>query len=495
MNLTLNKEGIKLKALRKLVSLVLAVLMVFACCESAFAADMTKEMWNTRWETEKKEITAAVTMFPGSDENDRNIAWYSSAAEGYALLTGKNGTEKITATAKKTAQGDYRLSVGFENLEEGTYTYKCIGGDYESETYSFTVENADSFTAMYVTDIHVGEDSEDVFAVRDSAFKTNETFAAAYNKALSQGNTLDLILSSGDQASGGLRSEYTGLSSNTFTKSIPFATSIGNHDRKSVDYKYYTNLPNESGIINFKSYIGTDYWFRQGDVLFLMFDSNNTSMAGHRYFALNAVKENKDCKWRVAVFHHDLHGGRIPHRESENALLRLLWGPLADEFGIDLCLLGHSHYYTLSNAVYNNKTVESIAGKDSVTDPKGTIYMVSGSLNNPRDDTDEEGNKPPVGENIGYSYLTTEMIYNLLEFSEDSIVIKSYTVESDKLINTFTINKTDKDGGHKYISPLSFLDPLVHFITRIVNIVNNIGMYSDYKKQGHQVPFFEGIIG
>lgn len=484
-----------MKTLRKTLSLILAVIMAFACFSYAFAADMTKEMWNTRWETESEEIGAAVTMFPGSDENDRNIAWYSTSEEGYALLTGEGGTEKITATAKETAQGDYRLSASFSDLPEGTYSYRCVSGDFESETYTFAVEDASTFTAMYVTDIHVGEDDEDAFAVRDSAYKNNQTLAAAYNKALLNGDDLDIIISSGDQASLGLRSEYTGLSSNVYTKSIPFATSIGNHDRKSVDYKYYTNLPNESGIINFKSYIGTDYWFRQGDVLFLMFDSNNTSMAGHRYFAKQAVKENEDCKWRVAVFHHDLYGGRIPHRESENALLRLLWAPMADEFGFDLCLLGHSHYYTMSNVLYNNKTVESIAGKDSVTDPEGTIFMVSGSLNNPRDDTDEEGNEPPVGENVGYSYLTTEMIYNLLEFSDDSIVIKSYTVESDRLINSFTINKTSNEGGHKYSTPMSLLNPLVHFITRIVNVINNIGMYQDYKDQGHDVPFFEGIIG
>ncbi|MBQ7295333.1 MAG: metallophosphoesterase [Clostridia bacterium] len=484
-----------MKTLRKTIAVILSAIMIFACCGNAAAADMTKEVWDTRWAEDTKEISAAVTMFPGSDENDRNIAWYSASEDGYALLSGINGTEKITAASKETAQGDYRLSVSFTDLAEGEYTYKCVSGDFESETYSFSVKSADTFTAMYVTDIHVGEDDEDVFAVRDSAFKTNETFATAYNKAQQTGDGLDLIISSGDQASLGLRSEYAGLSSNVYTKSIPFATSIGNHDRKSVDYKYYTNLPNESEIINFKSYIGTDYWFRQGDVLFLMFDSNNTSMAGHRYFAKQAVRENKDCKWRVAVFHHDLYGGRIPHRESENALLRLLWAPMADEFGFDLCLLGHSHYYTMSNVLYNNKTVESIAGKDSVTDPKGTIFMVSGSLNNPRDDTDEEGNEPPVGENIGYSYLTTEMIYNLLEFSGDSITIKSYTVESDELINTFTINKTSKEGGHKYRTAMSLLNPLVHFITRIVNVINNIGMYQDYKDQGHDVPFFEGLIG
>ncbi len=465
-----------MKALKKTVSFLLTLIMVFSLAGSAFAADSAEY--------------AAVTMFPGSDENDRNIAWYSSEKDGYVLLTGNEGEEKIIASKKKTAQGDYRLSVEIKDLAEGTYSYKCVSADFESETYSFTVNETQSFTAMYVTDIHIDEEN-----LLGGAEKFDETVSAAYNKAAENGNSLDLIISSGDQASAGLRSEYTALSANSFTKSIPFAVSIGNHDRKSVDYKYYTALPNEAEMINFKSYIGTDYWFRQGDALFLMFDSNNTNMAAHRYFAMKAIRENKDCRWKIAVFHHDLHGGRIAHRESENGLLRFMWAPMADEFGFDLCLLGHSHYYTVSNVLYNNKTAETFTDEGSVTDPKGTVYMVSGSINNPRDDTDEEGNEPPVGENVAESYLTLERIYNLLEFSENSLTVKSYTVESGEMINSFTINKTTDKGGHRYISPLSFLDPFVHFLSRIVNIVNNIGMYRDYKDQGHDVPFFEGVIG
>lgn len=484
-----------MKTTKKAVAVILALIMLFACSGNAFATDTAKEKWDEAWQTKENEINSAVTMFPGSDEYSRSVAWYSESDEGYVLVTGENSTEKFPAKAKKTAQGDYRLSSTLENLNEGTYTYKCFSGDYESETYSFTVENSDEvFTAMYVTDIHVSE-SDDNYSLCDEAYRTNLTFSAASEKAKANGDSLDLILSAGDQASLGLRSEYAGLSANEFTKSIPLATSIGNHDRKSVDYKYYTALPNESQLIKFKSYIGTDYWFRQGDVLFLMFDSNNASMAGHRYFAMDAVAKNKDCKWRVGVFHHDLYGGRIPHRESENAFLRFMWANIADEFGLDLCLLGHSHYYTMSNVLYCNKTVESIEGKSSVTDPKGTVYMVSGSINHPRDVLDGDGNVPPVGENIGYSYLTSEMIYNLLEFRNDSITIKSYTVESDEMINTFTINKTDKKGGHNYVSPLTFLDPLVHFVSRIVNIINNVSMYEKYKDQGHDVGFFEGLIG
>ena len=105
-------------------------------------------------------------------------------------------------------------------------------------------------------------------------------------------------------------------------------------------------------------------------------------------FIKDAVKANPDAKWKVMMGHHDLYSGRLPHRESENALLRMIWGPLCDEFGIDLMLLGHSHYYTVTNVLYNNKTVQPYAKE--MVDPEGTVYMVSGSINRPRDD-DEIG--------------------------------------------------------------------------------------------------------
>ena len=211
------------------------------------------------------------------------------------------------------------------------------------------------------------------------------------------------------------------------------------------------------------------------------------------FFEINlkkAVEANEDVKWRVAMFHHDLYSARIESRESENALLRLMWAPIADEFGIDLCLLGHSHYYTISNVLYNNKTVEATENGGKVTDAEGTVYMVSGSVNRPRDDEDIG-----LSENIGHAYLTQEKIYNLIDFSEDSIVINSYTVESDENIGSLTIEKTTNEGGHNYRTIGRLYYPLVSVIGFIANIFTNIGDAYDNRQQGFKIPFFEGLFG
>lgn len=485
-----------MKKAKRFLSLVLTLIMLFTLSSTAFAGfdEISKAVWDTAWEKSGDSIKAAVTMFPGSDENDRTIAWYSDAKEGYVELKTLTKTEKFDATAKETPQGEYRLSVALTNLDKGIYSYKCVSGDFTSKTYTFTVEDSKSFTALYVSDIHISESEENENEVRDTAYQWDTTIEAAAAQAILEGNTLDLILSGGDQASEGLLMEYKGLSAPGFIKSLPFANAIGNHDRKSVNYKYYTAYTNEPDQ-TFKSYIGADYWFRQGDALFLMLDSCNVSMKEHYKFMKNATQANSDAKWIIAVLHHDMFGGREPWLDTENTMLRLLWTPFFDEFGVDMCLYGHSHYYSVSNVIYNRKTVEKTGHNAELTDPQGTVYLASGSISRHAPLLDDEGNVPPVGENAGYTWLEDETVYSLMDFSGDTLTVKSYTVESGEEFNRLTITKTSNQGGHQLKNPAWYLKPIAFFIGRIVNIINNIDMYQRYKDQGYDVSLKEGLIG
>lgn len=477
--------------LRKSLSVLLsATLLICFISVSAAAANPKQELWNSYWEN-SEEIDAAITVAPGSNEKERYISWYSSSNTGSVTLISPFGVAtEYEAAAQKTAQGDYRLKVLIDDLlPESNYTYYCQSGNFKSNTYMIPATDSNSFTAMYVTDVHITAEDDSETAVRDAAYKFNETIEAAINKSASEGKSIDLILSAGDQATRGLREEYAGFTASPYIRSIPVATTIGNHDRKAVDYKYFTFQPNTADI-KIKSYIGTDYWFIKDNVLFLVMDSTSTNMSGHRNFIKSAIEANPNTKWRVAMFHHDLYSGRIPHRESENEMLRMMWAPVADEFGIDLCLLGHSHYYTISNVLYNNKTVAKTENGAVLTNPKGTVYMVSGSVNHPRNDE-----TIGLSENIGHAVLTDERIYNLIDFSENSITVNSYTVESDANIGSFTIKKTDNQGGHSYSTPAQWYYPVVEFVSAIVNIINNIGMYADYIDLGYDVPLIEGIFG
>lgn len=480
-----------MKNMRKTLSLLLCLIMLLSCSLTSFAGDVSEE-WANKWADYETEIAPAVTMFPGSNESERYIAWYSVSDTGYVELKAQTEIKTFKAASKAVPNGTYRLWAVITDLTQGEYSYTCLSGDFVSESYSFTVENADSFTALYATDIHMAIEEENENALIERSFTYNKALESAMKNS---GDSLDIVISGGDLASGGYIDEYIALSSPDYMKTVPFAPAIGNHDRKSVGYKYYTALPNEAEM-TFKSYIGTDYWVRYGDALFLMFDSCNTSMRGHYKFAKEATKANEDATWVIAVMHHDMFGGREEWLYTENKLLRFLWTPLFDEYGVDLCLYGHSHYYSVSNVIYNNKTAEALAGKSQISDPAGTIYLSSGSINNYAPLLTDEGTTPPIGENAAFTYLEgEESIYTLLDFTEKTLAVKSYSAKTDKEIYSLEINKSDKAGGHTYKNTNILLKGFTCFVSRIVNVINNVDMYNRYKEQGYKVSLFEGLIG
>ncbi|MGN0635136.1 MAG: metallophosphoesterase [Acutalibacteraceae bacterium] len=438
-----------MKLLKQTVSVLLCVLLFCGTLSVGATALPADEQWQAYY-ADYVEDGSAIYMAPGADETQRGFSWYSALNAGtprVIVSENENFTDArtYTGTFVKTPEGDRSNKVTVTDLLPGhTYYYKCVTDLGESSTATFSTVAGKDFTALYTTDIHVSRDEEEQDG-QPSLVYQSYTFSAMLERASDKAE-LDLILSSGDQATRGYRSEYTALAAAPMMRSVPFAFCVGNHDRKGIAYKYFTINPNEYKKALVSPFISYDYCYVKGDVLFLVFDSNCGSMSDHRRFAKEAIEANPDVKWRVASFHHDLYGGRLPHREDENELLRTIWAPILDEFAIDLVLLGHSHYYTMSNAIFDNTTNQSLAGLDSVTDPKGAVVMVSGSVNHPRSSAEET--EPPVGKNIAYAYLTEEPIYNLIDFTEDSITIRSYELSAEEPFHTFTITKTSAAGAH-----------------------------------------------
>lgn len=475
--------------MKKLLCVLLTVILVATSAIPVFAADNAQ--WDAVWESD--DTKAGLMMFVGSDETERNFTWYTETENTPVVSVSKNAlmidADEFSGTTEKASDGDFVNHVTVVGLEYSTtYYYKATSGDYESAVYSFTTSAEDEFSAVYMTDIHITDNSEEN---PDSLYNTSLGLNNALEDAVSRDNNIDLLISAGDQASDGLEAEYKAFTASPLLKTMSVATTIGNHDRKGVEYKTFTNLPNEYEEAKVSSYIGDNYWYVKGDVLFLMADTNNASGEDHAAFVEKAVKANPDVKWKVLVAHHDLYSGRIPHRESENRLIRLMWAPIVDEYGIDLVLLGHSHFYTVSNVLYNNKTVAPLAPE--MIDPAGSIYMVSCSINRPREE-DELGLNEKL---IGFDYLTLEPIYNILTCNEDSITVESYEVGADEAFNSFTITKTTKDGGHEYKENaiVTMFNNLVRKFGTIYAIFNNIGRYSDLKEDGFDVNFFDCLLG
>lgn len=470
--------------MKKIIFAALSLILVFALSVQVFA--MSESDWNEYWNSEEKE--ASVYVSPGHTESERYFTWYAeNGGEGAVTLYGKNGERTFSAEAEMTPQGDYIYKAYVSGLEDGEYTYVCTGGGFESKERTLTVSDSSDFSALYVTDVHMtASDGEE--KLRSHALSFNNTV-----EKVSEEYGASLVLSAGDQATMGLREEYTAFVSSPTLKTMTTALSIGNHDRKGAGYKTFATLPYES-YLGLKSFVGRDYWFVKGDVLFLMVDSNCPDAAAHRRFMQSAVLQNRDIKWRVVVMHHDLFGGRIAHRESENRLLRLLYVPLMDEFDVDLVLTGHSHYYTRSNVIKGGISTLKTGGLSSVSNANGTLYMTSGSFTT---NTRVTGSTeiPPLGNRVGYDYLTAEGIYNVLSFSEDSIKIRSFTVSGTEPFTEFTIEKTEKRCPIQ-IKPAPLWNGFVRSVSRIAAFFNNIAMADELKNdRGLDIDMRQAIFG
>ncbi len=470
--------------MKKAISVLLSVLLFAGCIVPAGALSA----WELFW-ADEAESSRGIIMQPGEDETQRNFSWYADA--DVTSCSVEIGTDPLMLNAEtvngeiiNSYQGDKVAKVTVSDLEPGeTYYYTCVSGDEKSEVYSFETVEADSFSALYISDIHISGDSRD--AVKDTAFLFADLLYDANSRA-----DLNLILSAGDQASDGLRCEYEGLTFSPLTRSLSFATTIGNHDRKGVDYRYFTNLPNEDeGMVS--SYQGGNYYFVKGDVLFLCLDSNNASGSDHYRFVRNAVESNPDCKWRVVMMHHDLYGATIEHRESENNLLRLLYSPIMDEFNIDLALLGHSHHYSVSDVVYNGKSVAPVENGGVVENAQGTVYMVSASVSRPRD---AEG-EIPYGELIAIGMDEyADRLYSVIDFSSDAITVTTYEVGVEEEHVSFTLTKTDDYEEPSFSFFRKLFARLVNFIGTVYAVFNNIGSFSDLREDGYDISFGDAIF-
>ncbi len=472
-----------MKNTKKLFCLILSVLIVFSGTFSASALSFDELAW-----ADTSESQLGIIMQPGRNETERNFSWYmpyetdscrveistnplmlgSKSFEG-SVIDDRHSNKVAKATVNGLLPGE-------------TYYYVCVSGEERSNVYSFNTVEGSSFSALYMSDIHITYD--------ETAGDTKAT-AFAFSELLTEvtgAHDINMILSAGDQATDGLLEEYKGLTFSPVSRSLTFATAIGNHDRKGIAYKYFTNLPNEDeGMI--RSPQGGNHYFTKGEVLFLVIDSNNASATDHRNFIKNAVSENPDLKWRVVMMHHDLYGGTLENRESENNLLRMILSPIFDEFNIDLVLTGHSHHYSISHVLYNGEAAREITSGDVINNAEGTVYMVSASVGRAREGDIVYSDRIAVGM-TDYA----DRLYNIIDFTEDSITVTTYERGEKGAYASFVLTKDDDFEAPEINFFRKLVGMLLGSIGTIYAVFNNIGRFHDLTEDGFNVDFFETVF-
>lgn len=406
--------------------------------------------------------SSRIILTPGKTAKDLGFAWYSQKKGEPAVKIGKKedlsdaqefkgtATEINRSNQKNTYKASNKVTV--EGLfEENTTYYYSYTDDVKnpnwSEVQSYTTKKTTNFQTILVGDPQIGASGSQGQGTADDINIAVDTFN--WNKTLEQAKitapNASFILSAGDQidyagtdSSDGKNvreSEYAGFTYPALLRMLPLATTIGNHESKGTDYKYHYNNPNsEDGLGSTNS--GSDYYFSYGNVLFISLNSNNRNTVEHRELLKKAVESNPDAKWKVVMFHHDIYGSGQPHSDTDGANLRALFAPLMDEFGIDMCLTGHDHSYARSYLMADGTAIQY---DDSVAiNPEGTLYIAAGSAS---------GSK-------FYKLATTKQYYiaersntqiptfSTIDFSDESIVIKTYDYNGNKYADDYILYKT-----------------------------------------------------
>lgn len=410
------------------------------------AADIAQTMgttaqwnrWEKEWETLKNDWTQ-ISLSPGSNATELNFAWYTpkqtnddhSNANVPKLIIGEGHNMKNAKVyeAEQTAVKDEQDNNGetynsnkvtATGLKENkTYYYSYDNGNGYTKPAKYTTKSTNNFSFAFVGDPQIGssnelkgKDTKEFYdaqsnAVKSDAFNWSSTLNAALEKTDDQ---LSFVVSAGDQIQTTKKKspnkdaskseiEYTGYLSPEALKSLPVATTVGNHDADNANYTYHFNRTNASELGSNKV-VGGDYYFKYGNALFIMLNTQDTNVAEHKQFIEQTVAANKDCKWRIVTLHQDIYGSAEHSNEPEITNLRYQLTPIFEQNDIDAVLTGHDHAYSRSKMLlggtkandYTDDEFDAELEKDMDAGENPTTKTVApGNIKN--DSTDEKDQK------------------------------------------------------------------------------------------------------
>ena len=510
------------------------------------AADIAQTMgttaqwnrWEKEWETLKNDWTQ-ISLSPGSNATELNFAWYTpkqtnddhSNANVPKLIIGEGHNMKNAKVyeAEQTAVKDEQDNNGetynsnkvtATGLKENkTYYYSYDNGNGYTKPAKYTTKSTNNFSFAFVGDPQIGssnelkgKDTKEFYdaqsnAVKSDAFNWSSTLNAALEKTDDQ---LSFVVSAGDQIQTTKKKspnkdaskseiEYTGYLSPEALKSLPVATTVGNHDADNANYTYHFNRTNASELGSNKV-VGGNYYFKYGNALFIMLNTQDTNVAEHKQFIEQTVAANKDCKWRIVTLHQDIYGSAEHSNEPEITNLRYQLTPIFEQNDIDAVLTGHDHAYSRSKmllggtkandytddefdaelekdmdagenpttktvapgnikndstdekdqkyltylkSIMDEKAIETVKKQgSSVINPEGVLYMTAGS---------SSGSKyydlvPRQQTYIAHRWQEDVPTYSVVDVTENSLTINTYRTDNDEKIDeTFSITKSKGD--------------------------------------------------
>ena len=443
----------------KIISLLLIFSLFLTGNTPCISTESTGLSWQERWVRDGAGDASRVMLTPGSTPADLNFCWYSENPGSPAVKISKDddfqssrlfrGTVLEIDRSSETThyQASHRVSVTDFFQKNKTYYYRYTNDITASPVKwsyprTYSTRDTKSFCALLIGDAQIGA-SGDIASDTETLCRTLEQAEQTAPDAaflLSAGDQIDYKT---DQDEMGLReSQYAGFTYPDLFRSLPVAAAIGNHETKGTDYKYHFYNPQSVGNPG-ATPSGCDYYFRYGNALFLVLNSNSRDSKSHRKFMKKAIQKNGDAKWRIVLFHHDIYGSGAAHSNRTGANMRIFFAPLMDEFVIDVVFTGHDHSYARSYSMLDGTAIDGDTkkGKDcALKNPPGTTYFTLGTSSGSKTYDLASPRQFYVAERKSGRTPT----FSTFTVTAKTLKVKTYDYNGKKFAGDFILKKTEK---------------------------------------------------
>ena len=301
-------------------------------------------------------------------------------AKSVITVTPQNGTPKTyeDQSVYSETTGKYMHTVTLDGLTADThYTYTVVIGDHRFEGAFDTAKTKDSqddFTFAFITDPQVSTASD--------------AEAAGYTMEMLSEMDLDYIYIAGDITNTATNETQWEILFNNdgaepdggqdlFGNKTVVVTQ-GNHDNAWFTDHIEAPSANES--------VGDSvYAFDYGNMKFIVLNletaKNDEAIrtAQKEYLTAQVADAKTNGQWIVVGFHKSIYTGASHIVDSDVIAARTYWGPVLNELGVDIVLMGHDHVYSRGFVTAEGNNAGLVAENGVYTDPDDAIlYMVGG---------------------------------------------------------------------------------------------------------------------
>jgi hypothetical protein len=212
---------------------------------------------------------------------------------------------------------------------------------------------------------------------------------------------------------------------------VPIYPCMGNHEQNAIHYYNYSSMPDSEGEV----YYSFDY----ANAHIIALNSNSRDAPFQRGEAqtewlIADLKANQDKQWIIVFFHHPLFRC---HPTRGITSQRWVWQPIFDEYGVDLVVNGHDHYYQRTYAI------GSYAGEPQ----KGVYHLISGGGG---------AGTYPIVPKIHAAARRRIHHVTVMDVQDDRIVGRAIDIDGT-VFDSFVYDKTSTNSAEEFIAYEGYL--------------------------------------